>query len=82
MKLSKPQMALGSSVLLMALSGCGGSSSSDTGTTPVTPPVSMLDTFYSVVASLIGTSPDTTEPQSVDAVTVTTPDNTEPVAPI
>ncbi|GGC95568.1 hypothetical protein GCM10011396_48690 [Undibacterium terreum] len=83
MKLRKTQMALSTSMLLLALAGCGGSSSSGSATTPPdTTPVSMLDAFYSAVASLVGSSPDTTEPQSVDTVTVTTPDNTEPVAPI
>lgn len=83
MKLRKTQKALAASSLLLALAGCGGSSSGGSTTTPPdTTPVSMLDAFYSTVASLIGSSPDTTEPQSVDTVTVTTPDNTEPVAPI
>ncbi len=85
MKLPQTSAALASLALAMALAGCGGGSSYGSSTTPpppVTPPVSMVDAFFSVVASLIGGSAETTEPQAIDNVTVTAPDNTEPATPI
>jgi hypothetical protein len=85
MKLRQISAALASLALAMALAGCGGSSSYGSSAStppPVTPPVSMVDAFFSVVASLIGGSAETTEPQAIDNVTVTAPDNTEPATPI
>ncbi|MES2105407.1 MAG: hypothetical protein V4634_15400 [Pseudomonadota bacterium] len=86
MKLRQTSAALASLALAMALAGCGGGSSygssASTPPPPVTPPVSMVDAFFSVVASLIGGSAETTEPQAVDNITVTAPDNTEPATPI
>ncbi|MDY7540000.1 hypothetical protein QN372_18940 [Undibacterium sp. RTI2.1] len=68
--------------LTATLTACGGSSSSnnnggDTGTSP--PPVTLIDTFTQFVLNLVGTSADTSEPQAIDSVTVTAPENSEPV---
>ncbi len=71
--------------LTATLTACGGSSSSnnnggDTGTSPPPPPpVTLIDTFTQFVLNLVGTSADTTEPQAIDSVTVTAPENSEPV---
>lgn len=70
---------------LLVLSACGGSGHHDEGpsipTTPVTPPVSMVDKFITAVLAIIGDgSETTTEPQSTDSLVATTPEDTEPVA--
>ncbi|MRX09182.1 hypothetical protein GJ697_15170 [Pseudoduganella sp. FT25W] len=78
-------LTLGLSALLV-LSACGGSSSHDEGPStptmpPVTPPVSMVDKFYSAVLAIIGDGGETTtEPQAIDSIAATTPEDTEPVA--
>ncbi|NYE62596.1 hypothetical protein FHW58_003815 [Duganella sp. 1224] len=76
-------LALGLSALLV-LSACGGSSShyeSPPPTTTPPPPVSMVDKFVTAVLAVIGDgSETTTEPQSIDSVAVTTPEDSEPVA--
>ncbi len=75
-------LTLGLSALL-ALSACGGSSSHDEGTpTPVTPtpPISMADAFVTAVLALIGDGGETaTEPQAIDSLVATMPEDTEPV---
>ena len=71
-------------VCVLALSACGGGSDHIASTPPPTPPVgtppvSMLDSFFAAVMSLIGDgSETTTEPTATDPVAVTTPDDTEP----
>lgn len=69
-------------IAFAALTACGGGSGNPPVATPpaVTPPVTMADTFYAAVMSLIGDSSDTREPVAVDAISLTTPDNTEPEA--
>lgn len=47
-------------------------------TTP--PPVSTVDAFIAYVQSVVASMSDTAEPVAIDAVAVTTPENTEPVA--
>ncbi|MFC3109446.1 hypothetical protein ACFQAT_27805 [Undibacterium arcticum] len=42
-------------------------------------PVVAQDAFVDAVAAAVATSSDTTEPVSIDAITVTGPDNTTPV---
>ena len=42
------------------------------------PPVSTADAFFSYVMQLVSTQDETSEPGSVDGVTVTAPENTEP----
>ena len=81
-------------VAVAALAGCGGSDdykAPPVDTTvptppapPVTPPVnppppvSMVDTFFAYVSNLVGSMLDNDEPASIDAATVTAPENTEP----
>ncbi|MYN27793.1 hypothetical protein GTP69_15360 [Duganella sp. CY42W] len=68
---------------LLALSACGGSSSHyEAPTPPVTtpPPVSMVDAFFTAVLAIIGDgSETTTEPQAIDSIVATAPEDTEPV---
>ncbi len=83
MKTKQTLAALAAATLLSGLSGCGGSDYNNTANAPpATTPTNMVDAYFSVVASLVGSSLDTTEPQALDAVTVTAPENTEPVAPL
>lgn len=80
-------------VAVTALSGCGGGSDDyrappGTPTAPVTPPVtppvvppppvSMVDSFFTYVSNLAASLLDNTEPVSIDAAVITTPENTEP----
>ncbi|HEX5343151.1 MAG TPA: hypothetical protein VFX55_11700 [Duganella sp.] len=76
-----PGLALGLSALLV-LGGCGGSSHHDEAPpTTTTPPVSMVDKFVTAVLAVIGDGAETTtEPQAIDSVAITTPDDSEPVA--
>jgi hypothetical protein len=77
-----PGLALGLSAVLV-LGGCGGSSHHDETppTTPAMPPVSMTDKFVTAVLALIGDGAETTtEPQAIDSVAVTMPEDSEPVA--
>ena len=77
-------------ICVLVLSACGGSDNIGSTppattppptTTPVPPPVSMVDRFFAAVMSIIGDGSETTaEPQAVDSVAVTTPDDTEPAA--
>ncbi|WP_202423425.1 hypothetical protein [Duganella margarita] len=69
---------------LLVLSACGGSSSHyESPTPPVTtppPPVSMVDAFFTAVLAIIGDgSETTTEPQAIDSIVATAPEDTEPV---
>jgi hypothetical protein len=41
----------------------------------------MIDAFFAAVRSLVASSPDDTEPVSIDAVAVTAPEDSEP-APV
>ncbi|MCU6434973.1 hypothetical protein LPB67_14440 [Undibacterium sp. Jales W-56] len=69
----------------LVLSACGGSDSgygSSTPPPPAPPPPSFMDTFTNFVASLLGKTSEDQEPQAIDAVTVTTPEDSEPAAPI
>jgi hypothetical protein len=67
---------------LLVLGGCGGSSHHDEAPpTTTTPPVSMTDKFVTAVLALIGDGAETTsEPQAIDSVAVTTPEDSEPAA--
>ena len=66
--------------LLLALAACGGSSndhgSDNDGGQAANP--GPTDAFVAKVQAIIGTSSDNTEPESIDAVAVTTPETTEP----
>ncbi len=78
-------LMLGLSALLV-LSACGGSSShyespTPPVTTPPTPPVSMVDAFVTAVLAIIGDGSETaTEPQAIDSIVATAPEDSEPVA--
>jgi hypothetical protein len=52
-----------------------GSGSQSSGTGVV---AGMLDSFGQAVQAIIGTTSETTTPVSIDAIAVTTPDNTQP----
>lgn len=79
MKKSTIAGALAGAVLL---AGCGGGGShthsgSDGGVNP--PPVALLDTFFVAVSNLTLTTSEDKEGVSIDAITATSPDDTEPV---
>ena len=60
--------------MALALSACGGGSDSGAPATTVPP----VDAFFGVVQATISTPSETGEPAAVEAVVVTTPDDTEP----
>jgi hypothetical protein len=76
-----PGLTLGLCAVLV-LGGCGGSSHHDEAPpTTTTPPVSMTDKFVTAVLAFIGDGAETTsEPQVIDSVAVTMPEDSEPVA--
>lgn len=68
----------------LALTGCGSSSNDNPppqappgGGTPMPPPVA-TDSFFAYVMARVGSLLDNDEPESIDAVTETKPENTEP----
>ncbi|MEC5217211.1 hypothetical protein RCH09_002168 [Actimicrobium sp. GrIS 1.19] len=61
------------------LSACGGGGGSGNATTGETSAAAPDDSFVSAIFSLIGSATDDASDQSIDAVGVTTPDNTAPV---
>jgi hypothetical protein len=71
-------------IALVALTACGGSSNHTPAVTmppEVTPPpMTLVDAFVTAVLALIGDSSDTKEPVSIDAIAVTAPEDSEPVA--
>ena len=72
-------------VALLTLAGCGGSShhgiENNGPGTPTTPPVGMVDSFFSAVLALIGDGAETTtEPVATDTIVATAPDDSEPAA--
>lgn len=62
--------------LAMGLAACGGDSDNNVTIGPVS---TASDAFVTQMLTLIATSPDNTEPTSIDSIAVTTPDNIEPV---
>ena len=69
----------------LALSACGGSSNDDsptapppTGGTPTPPPVATGDSFFAYVMRIASNLLDNGEPESIDGVVETKPENTEP----
>ena len=48
--------------------------------TPTPPPVAAVDAFFAFVSAQVAALLDTAEPVAIDAVAVTTPENTEPEA--
>lgn len=80
----KKAITLGALAAAALLAGCGGggshSHSGGDGSGGVNPPpVALLDTFYVAVSNLILTTSEDKEGVSIDAITATSPDNTEPV---
>ncbi|MFZ6845722.1 hypothetical protein [Undibacterium sp. RuTC16W] len=72
-----------SASLALLLAACGGSDSytSTSPATPMTPTTpSIMDTFTKFVVSLIAGSPEDQEPQAVESITVTAPEDTESVS--
>ena len=70
-------------IALLVLSACGGSTHYEDHTPPAppSPPVVMLDAFYTAVLALIGDGAETTtEPVAIDTMVATAPEDTEPVA--
>lgn len=69
---------------LLVLSACGGSTHYDNptpATPPTSPPVVMLDAFYTAVLAIIGDGGESTaEPQAIDSIAATAPEDAEPVA--
>lgn len=83
----KKLMAVIGAAALLALAGCGSSDDraiSNTGGGTgggTTPPVSMVDSFYTAVLALIGDGAETTtEPVATASIVATAPEDTEPVA--
>ena len=64
-------------IALLALAGCGGSSSYHA--PPVEqPPVTQVDAFFTQVKALIAALPDDLEATSIDAIVATSPEDAEP----
>ena len=83
----KKLMAVIGAAALLALAGCGSSdvraiSNTGGGTGGgTTPPVNMVDSFYTAVLALIGDGAETTtEPVATASIVATAPEDTEPVA--
>ena len=64
------------SLSVIVLAGCGGSSNNNSSTASTTPPAP--DAFLSQVITIAATSPENTEPASIDAIVSTSPENIEP----
>jgi hypothetical protein len=83
-----PRLPLAAAALCaaLALSACGGDHNAPrvelppTGGTPTPPPVAS-DSFFDYVMARVNALIDNEEPASIDAVTETKPENTEP-APV
>lgn len=67
----------------LALTGCGSSNDDPPPQAPPdagapTPPPAAADSFFAYVMARVGSLLDDSEPESIDAVTETKPENTEP----
>ena len=75
---NKRLYATGAALLLtLALGACGGSDNDNNGGTPAAS-AGASDSFFAAVLQLISSSPDDTEPVSIDSYVVTTPETIEP----
>jgi hypothetical protein len=83
---SRGAMLAASLVAAIVLAGCGGNDDYQVSNTPPPAPVPtptptptpVVDAFYAAVLAMIGTSPEDTEPGSIDAIVATSPEDTEP----
>lgn len=81
MKKRQILLTLGTSLLIAALAGCGGSSNSNTGVVPTQPPTQPPPTsFTSFVHTQVAQTSETTQPADVNAVTFSFPDENNPAA--
>jgi hypothetical protein len=64
---------------VIGLAACGGSNN-DNGNNSSSPTPTLADAFFAQVASIVATSPDNTEPVSIDAIVATSPEDAEPSA--
>ena len=81
MMINKRLYATGAALLLaLALGGCGGSDNDNNGGGTPALSAGESDSFFAQVRALISSSPDNTEPVSIDSFAVTTPENIEPAA--
>jgi hypothetical protein len=81
MMTNKRLHATGAALLLaLALGGCGGSDNDDNGGGTPALSAGESDSFFAQVRALISSSPDNTEPVSIDSFAATTPENIEPAA--
>jgi hypothetical protein len=69
----------------LALSACGDSSNDSprpapppTGTTPTPPPVSTVDSFFAYVRNIAANLLESNEPEAIEGLVETKPENTEP----
>ena len=78
----KPAAAIAVALLAAAsLAACGSGTETHTYPDPGTPaptPVPMIDAFFAAVSGIVSASSDTTEVNTIDAITATLPENTEP----
>ncbi|HEY0489114.1 MAG TPA: hypothetical protein VGD30_06325 [Telluria sp.] len=80
----RPRLAFAAAALAASflLAGCGSDNDDDRSTPPPTAPAPAptppMDAFIAFVKAQVASMLDTTEPVSIDSVTATTPDNTEP----
>ena len=76
---NKRLYATGAALLLvLALGACGGSSNDNHGGGGQDANAGASDTFFAQVLALIGSSPDNTEPVSIDSYVATSPESIEP----
>ncbi|SMP43934.1 hypothetical protein [Noviherbaspirillum suwonense] len=68
----------GALLLALALGACGGSNDNDHGNSGQDANAGATDAFFTQVLALIGTSPDNTEPVSIDGIAATSPETIEP----
>lgn len=72
-------------MLMFALSACGGGGAGGAGDAPpmdqapAATPSATVDSFITAVLALVGVSDDSAEPAAIDAIAVTTPEDSQPV---
>lgn len=76
--LCKPAAVAMALVAAAVLSGCGSSDNGHDGSTSTTPEP-MIDAFFAAVSGIVSSSSDATEGNTIEAITATLPEDTEPV---